>query len=107
MDREIGASLKDAVAAGAGVLTPEVKQRAPKGATLELVGSVGDEPSTSSHNRAVHKVFVRRFYAAFHEYGTSKMSARPFFRPAIDAKQDAIAEAVAAEVLRASRSVTG
>lgn len=107
MDQVVGASLKDAVAAGAGVLVPEVETRAPKGETLQLVGSVGDEPSESSHNRAVHKVYVRRYYALFQEYGTSKMAAQPFFRPAIDAKQGEIAEAVQAEVLSASRRVTG
>lgn len=32
-----------------------------------------------------HYVSVGRFYSRFLEFGTSKMSARPFFRPAVDA----------------------
>ena len=35
------------------------------------------------------------FYWRFFEYGTSKMPARPFMRPAIDENRDAITQAVA------------
>ncbi len=39
---------------------------------------------------------IDAFYARFLEFGTSKMSARPFMRPAFDTEQPATIEAVRA-----------
>lgn len=107
MDKVIGASLPTAVAEAAQPVREEVERRAPRGATRELLGSIGDESDERSANRAVHRVFVSKYYAYFHEYGTSKMSARPFFRPSIDARKREAADIIARHVLRVSRKVTG
>src|SRR5690554_1594084 len=94
LDKVIGASLEEAAAAGAAVIRDEVEQRAPRGATGDLAESVDDRPDESSANRATHLVFVGKYYGYFHEYGTSKMAAHPFLRPAVDAKKAEAEEAV-------------
>jgi len=49
----------------------------------------------------------KQFYGYFHEYGTSKMKARPFLRPAYDENiekvQDVIAEELKKTIKRRSR----
>jgi len=74
-----------------------MKAFAPKGATLELVESIGwtwgDVPkgaitvgkvATSEYDRIAIKIYAGggdAFYAKFHEFGTVKMAANPFFFP--------------------------
>lgn len=57
------------------------------------------------------EVTRRAFYGRFLEYGTSKMSAKPFMRPAAENKteeavtlmRDALSQAILVEILRARR----
>jgi HK97 gp10 family phage protein len=47
------------------------------------------------------------FPISFIEYGTAKMSAQPFMRPAIDNNQDTIAEAIGKNVTEQIRLLVG
>ena len=40
----------------------------------------------------------KQFYGMFHEYGTSKMKARPFLRPAYDENIEKVQEVIAEEL---------
>lgn len=111
---EVGAAestLRQAAVAGARVIQEEVKLRAPVGdKTYERKGSehkpgvlrdsilvAYDEPDSLQGVRATYLVTWSKdaFYGRFIEFGTSKMAARPFLRPAYEAKKEAAAKAVA------------
>lgn len=106
--------LNKATRAGANVVRDEAKKRAPR-----KTGKLKKNIVTLSHkspgpNAAVSGVHIRgrnprtgnsdntmkadnpnnSFYWRFLEYGTSKMSARPFIRPAYEAKQMEIEKAI-------------
>jgi len=92
-------ALRNAVSAGAEVIRAEAELRAPR-----YTGKVGKDhpppgtlkkavykaamPDESTADREVWQVNVRRkaYYAHMVEFGTVKMPARPFMRPAWDAK---------------------
>lgn len=104
-------TLKAAVSAGAEVIRAEAQLRAPR-----FVGKVGKRhpppgtlkasiykaalPEECTATREVWKVDVRRkaYYAHMVEFGTVKMSARPFMRPAFDAKKGEAVEAMKAKI---------
>jgi HK97 gp10 family phage protein len=46
------------------------------------------------------------FYAAFHEFGTSRMPARPFIRPAFDAHKVSSVKIIGNEIWSGIRAVT-
>lgn len=111
--------LRGAVGAGAAVVRVEAKNRAP-----QHTGSVSQghpppgtlkkaiyqkqikEKSNSQqqtffvgvrqgkHSRNSKKGLLDAFYARFIEFGTSKMSAKPFMRPAFEAKKEAAVQAI-------------
>ncbi|MFT0167482.1 HK97-gp10 family putative phage morphogenesis protein [Paraburkholderia mimosarum] len=99
--------LRQATVAGARVIFEEVKLRAPVGdATWEsgkqkrypgfLRDSIllaYDKERSAEGLRATYLVTWSKdaFYGRFLEYGTSKMAANPFLRPAYDASKDAAA----------------
>lgn len=60
--------------------------------------SVGRALSSVSIGTSDKDYTGQEFYAAFNEHGTARQEARPFLRPAIDAKQGE-AEAILAEKL--------
>ena len=79
-----------AIRAGAASLSKEMKRRVPKG-TGKLKKSIGVvKRKTKDKNLVRFSVAPQNkkggFYARFIEFGTSKMSAKPFMRPAFDAK---------------------
>lgn len=94
-------TLRQASVAGARVVLEEAKQRAPVGPLPHHQGSekfpvgfgrdallVAYLPENSIVGRVATYMVTwsaDAYYLRFYEYGTSKMDAKPFFRPAIDA----------------------
>lgn len=107
IDAAVRAALPAAAAAGAKPIAVEAKVRAPRGATGELAESIDDEPVEQLQHMATHAVVAKRYYGRFQEYGTKKMAAQPFLRPAADAKAEEAGEAVAEVINAAIRSVRG
>jgi len=56
--------------------------------TGRLRDSIRKSISLSGIRRVVGKVWTDLFYAKYVEYGTSKMTARPFIRPALDVNKE-------------------
>lgn len=116
--------LRGAVAAAGKVIRDEAKSRAPvhtgsvaqghpPAGTLKRAIAQGRSNRFSRPGKEVYHVFVRNsavagskgkkivaggkfdaYYWRYIEFGTSKMSARPFMRPAFEAKKDAAIEAL-------------
>mgnify|MGYP000843958071 FL=1 len=116
--------LRGAVAAAGKVIRDEAKARAPvhsgpvaKGhpppGTLKRAIALGRSNRLSKPGKEVFHVFVRNsavagskgkkviaggkfdaYYWRYIEFGTSKMAARPFLRPAFEAKKEAAIEAL-------------
>lgn len=129
-------TLRGAVAAGAAVVRVEAKNRAPQytGSVAEghpppgtlkkavyqkqIREKSNDQQQTffvgvrqGKHSRQTKKGLIDAFYGRFIEFGTSKMAAKPFMRPAFEAKKEAAVQAIKAylekripdEVEKASR----
>lgn len=94
MDRAIQNALPIAAEQGSLPVKREAIARAPRGATRKLVRSIDDKEVESDRNHAVHAVVVGAYYGFFHEYGTSKMPAHPFVRPAADTKKPEVLAAM-------------
>ena len=114
---------RPAAQAGAEVFYQEVKQRVPMSAKPHKSGKKTYNPGTL--RRAVYQAFAEResgdgkamyriswnkthaFYGRFIEFGTSKMAAKPFLRPAYDAARaralQAVQERMAVEVRKATK----
>lgn len=112
--------LRRAVRAGAELVAEEVANTAPvqtgklkrnivvlfgKGAQGTAVAGVhirGVNPDTgNSDNKMKASSPNNAFYWRFLEEGTSKMSAKPFVRPAFDSKQEEASKAAFEEMLKA------
>jgi len=112
---------RPAAQAGAQVFYDEVKQRVPVSAKSHKSGKKTYSPGTlrkaiyqafadkeSGDGKAVYRLSWNKthaFYGRFVEFGTSKMAAKPFLRPAYDAARaralQAVQERMAAEVKKA------
>lgn len=114
-------AVRPAAQDGAQVFYDEVKQRVPMSAKPHKSGKKTYNPGTL--RRAVYQAFAEResgdgkamyrisfnkthaFYGRFVEFGTSKMAAKPFLRPAYDAARaralQAVQERMASEVKKA------
>ena len=112
---------RPAAQAGAQVFYDEVKQRVPVSAKPHKSGKKTYNPGTlrkaiyqafadkeSGKDKAMYRVSWNKthaFYGRFVEFGTSKMAAKPFLRPAYDAARakalKAVQERMAAEVKKA------
>lgn len=117
--------LRQATVAGARVIFEEVKLRAPVGdATWESKSGkqkrypgflkdnillAYDKERSAEGLRATYLVTWSKdaFYGRFLEYGTSKMAARPFLRPAYDAVKDAAAEKFSEVIDEKVKELTG
>ena len=102
-------AIRPAAQAGAQVLYDEVKMRAPMSSAPHKSGKQTYSPgnlkaaiyqaySPESSQDGAHVYHVswnkqKAFYGQFIEYGTVKMAARPFLRPAYDAKKQAALDA--------------
>lgn len=114
---------RPAAQAGAEVFYNEVKQRVPVSAAPHKSGKKTYSPGTlrkaiyqafadkeSGDGKAVYRISWNKthaFYGRFVEFGTSKMAAKPFLRPAYDAaRQKALKAAedrLAAELKKATK----
>lgn len=112
---------RPAAQAGAQVFYDEVKQRVPQSAAPHKSGRRTYNPGTlrkaiyqafadkeSGDGKAVYRLSWNKkhaFYGRFVEFGTSKMAAKPFLRPAYDAVRakalKAAQERMAAELKKA------
>lgn len=92
--------LQAAIMAGAEVVRKEASARAPKRTGRLAANIITEIEGNTSADRASVKIGPSKeaFYGMFVELGTSKMSARPFLRPAIDAKKDEVEATVAREL---------
>jgi len=101
-DRASGELLRQAADAGAEVIRAEAERIAPRD-TGVLASNIED--------RAIRRQMIGRaqidigptreaWYARFVEIGTSRMQAKPFLRPAFDAKKDEAVRAVRAVLRR-------
>jgi len=107
--------MRGAIRAGAVVIQKEAKAKCPVSAEAHFLGKgvkrvliqpgelkkkgikVRQAPRSSSPLIA-YWVYVskRNWYWGFPEFGTAKMTARPFMRPAFDEKKEAATEAIRA-----------
>ena len=99
-DRATGLILAKAAEQGADVIAEEAKRIAPRDSG-DLAEGIHAEPGRLKQGRAVMNVGIgkKEWYGAFVEFGTEKMAAKPFLRPAFDTKKEEATEAVA-RVLR-------
>lgn len=115
--------VRPAAQAGAQVFYEEVKQRVPVSAKAHKSGKKTYNPGTlrkaiyqafadkeSGDGRAMYRISFNKthaFYGRFVEFGTSKMAAKPFIRPAYDAARakalQAVQERMAEEVNKATK----
>lgn len=100
--KAIVAAMPEAVEAGAEILQREAVALAPQ-RTGHLAGSDGNEAvDEGDANSAAHRVYFSAFYARYQEFGTSKMSAQPFLRPAAELKRVEIEDAIADKIRAAA-----
>lgn len=83
--------LRTSVFRAAQLLRDILKGRAPL-KTGALVKSIKARRSRGDKFTEAAKVEVGEFYAKFLEYGTSKMAAKPFVRPAFEVTQEQLVE---------------
>lgn len=101
--KQIREATPDGLFAGGQMLVDAAASRAPIGATgnLRASGYVATEQkstykSSKKHNKEIKPpkggavVGFAAFYARFQEFGTRKMAAKPFLRPAIDELKEQI-----------------
>lgn len=117
MGIDIGLTENKAIKAAAAVLLPEIARQAPRSSAPRQPGT-NDAWRTGKH-MADH-IYVSRirskdgmkfvkvgpsiadnspyFYAKFHEWGTTKISARPFIQPSVQVKEMEMIEAMKEEL---------
>lgn len=90
-----GKYLEDAALAGAEIIRQEASNKAPW-RTGRLVSSIIKETEEKSKSSVTVAIGPKKevFYGFFVEYGTSKMRAQPFLRPALDGKKSDAEKAV-------------
>lgn len=95
IDATTGREIKEVYLEGAKILADEARHRAPLGPTGRLKRAIfaarGDENKPNALAGVNYKIAP---HAHFTEYGTVKMSARPYFRPAIATSKTAIASTI-------------
>ena len=98
LQRLTRAKLEDAAEAGAEVLLNEAKLRAPA-RTGKLRDSLDKRFYEKNKDSATYLVYSSAFYADAVEKSV-KGNARPFMRPAFDAKQGEIADVMRARLVK-------
>lgn len=86
-------ALRDAVYAGALVIENEAKLRVPV-RTGTLRRSINTQVVFQSSTRVTARIGPNTDYAAFVEFGTVRMAARPYMRPALDSKRGEATETI-------------
>lgn len=104
-DAVLGETVKEAALAGGAIIAASARQKAPRSRSPKSKGHAADSiaarVSSSTTSRASIKVGPADwgFYLQFLEFGTSKLRAKPWLRPAMDEhKSEAIR--VASDVFR-------
>lgn len=104
-------TLRQAALAGARVFLAEEQVRVPVDsgeARDNLIIAYDDEVSLQGVIASYIVTWTKEaFYLRFIEYGTSKMAAKPFKRPAYEAKKSAAAQAVDDVLNKAIRGAAG
>lgn len=119
-----GRALRTALRAGGREIEKEARARAPKGTTGRLArnirtktvrhprgrtlagrlvvatGDTGAHVTVGVRTRGKRDDPRNAFYWRFVEFGTSKMSARPFLRPAFDTKKKSVVDVVAQRLMK-------
>lgn len=114
--------LRQAAVAGARVIQAEIKLRAPVDLGIyegkqgrhppgflrgHIIIAYDDERSVEGKLASYLTTWSKEaFYGRFLEYGTSKMAAKPFLRPAFEAKRKAAAAAVADVIQKKVKELT-
>lgn len=114
--------LRQAAVSGARVMFEEIKLRAPVGdktyerkggqhqpGTLKRSILIAYDKEASLTGKSASYIVTwskEAFYGRFLEYGTSKMAARPFLRPAYEAKREEAAKAVENTIQEKVQEVT-
>ena len=105
-------ALRKGMRKGANVVRDEARAKAPvKTGNLKRKIRTRERSEQDGNMRFAVEVPRSAFYGRFLEYGTSKMAAKPFLRPAAEGKteaavtamRDALAEAIEIEMRRARR----
>ena len=105
-------ALRKGMRKGANVVRDEARAKAPKKTgNLKRKIRTRERREEGGDMRFAVEVPRSAFYGRFIEYGTSKMPARPFLRPAaenkteaaVSAMRDALAEAIRIEMARSRR----
>ena len=118
-------AVRPAAQAGAEVFYQEVKQRVPVSAKAHSTKGKKQTFTPGTLRKAIYQAFADKesgdgkasyriswnkshaFYGRFVEFGTSRMAAKPFLRPAYDAARakalQAVQERMAAEVRKATK----
>ena len=105
-------ALRKGMRKGANVVRDEARAKAPvRTGKLRKAIRTRERSEDAGNMRFAVEVPRRAFYGRFLEYGTSKMAAKPFLRPAAEGKtevavgamRDALAEAIRIELQRARR----
>lgn len=89
LGKQASEHLEESVLSGAEIIRQSAIQKAPY-KTGNLRGNIEKATSLKSFGRVEVDIGPNRkaWYAHFLEYGTSKMPAKPFLRPAIDENRD-------------------
>jgi HK97 gp10 family phage protein len=104
-DKLKAVSVLQAMLAGGNVILREAKRLAPVDTGfMRDSGYVREASPDEAPPPAVSVVFVAP-YSSFQEFGTSRMAAQPFLRPAIDTKRDAAIKAIGSAVVKEIRTV--
>lgn len=86
-----------AVSEGAGVVENSAKSKV-RVKTGNLKNSIEQKNKTQTSSKVSVDIGTDVDYAAPNEYGTSKMSAQPFLRPALDENSNAIKTKIEAAI---------
>ena len=99
-----------AVASAMGVVTQEIAQEAQQNhyfqnQTGNLEASIQALPVIEKNGEIIGQVKAGMEYAQYVEFGTSKISAKPFLTPAIESNQKNVIDTVVAAIERANKVI--
>ena len=105
-NRATGLVLEKAARAGAEVIAAEARRLAPR-KTGALAEGIAVEPGRLQQGRAQYSIGYgkKTWYGRLIELGTKFMPARPFLRPAMDAKAEEASDAVGASLRDSLRDI--
>ena len=96
IERRLPGTLTAACIKGADIVADAARAKAPRGATGNLAAGVAVRPAKRGAWVRVDAVADDdREYAGHVEYGTSRMPARPFLRPAVDGNRSKVLRTIA------------